>query len=201
MRICISVVSNRDHKLQFVGALYALTQHIFHQGQKYGIAGHMLSLGAGHSCLSRGRQHAIDLARKNDATHLFSLDDDMVFPPDILQSLLARRLPVVGANYVMKDQENAKFVASDADGNRISSQGKTGVEEVARLGMGVTLIEMAAIKHVPAPHFEVLWNKNGYISEDNYFCDKLRAQGVKIYVDHDASKNIGHVGDYVYSAR
>lgn len=203
MKIYIAIVSNRDHKARFVGSLYALTQNLIHHGKSYGIEAHMIAIGEGHSCLSRGRQDALDTALKNGSTHLLFIDDDMVFPPNILQMLTQRKLPVVAANYVLKDQESLRFVARDANGKRISSKGKTGVEEVCRTGTGMFLVECNAVRHIPGPHFEVVWNaeKKDYISEDSYFCDKLRAHGVTIHIDHDASQNIGHVGDFVYSMR
>lgn len=117
----------------FVGSLYALTQHIGAQGRGYGVEGHALSVGGGHYCLSMGRQQALDFALKHGFTHLLFLDDDMVFPPTILQRLISRKLPVVGANYVTKS-EKPLYVARDAQGKRVSSKGRTGVEEVARHG-------------------------------------------------------------------
>jgi hypothetical protein len=198
-RVYIAIVSNRDHKAMFTGALYALTQHITHQGMKYGVERHAVSVGSGHSCLSMGRQEALEMARKHNFTHVLFIDDDMVFAPNLLQQLISHKVGVVGANAMTKDQRNSQFVVRGMDGERLSSKGKKGIEEVTRHGMGVMLVEMAAISHVAVPHFEVVWKNGSYVSEDNYFCDKLREHGVKIYTDHDAAQQIGHVGDYVYA--
>jgi hypothetical protein len=200
MKLYIAVVSNRAHAPQFTGSLYALTQHLTYQGKNYGVEMHAVSIGTGHSCLSRGRQQALNFATAQGFTHLLFLDDDMVFAPNVAQLMIQREVPAIGANYVMKTVE-LRPVARDAKGGRISSTGKTGIEEAPRLGMGIFLIDLNAIKNIPAPHFEVNWSaeKNDYISEDHYFCDKLEANGIKIYVDHDASQGVGHVGDYIYT--
>jgi len=39
----------------------------------------------------------------------------------------------------------------------------------------------------------------GYEPEDFYFCKKLRANGVSVYVDHDVSQEVAHVGDFEYT--
>lgn len=198
MKLSMHIVSNRDHKPMFVGSLYALTQHLTHRGRDYGVEKHAVTIGSGHSCLPMGRQQAISFVRKHGFSHLLYLDDDMAFPPDIVEIMASRKLPVIGANYTTKS-DTPRYVAMDENRKPVSSRNKTGVEEVARLGMGIMLIDMAAISHIAAPHFEIVWDKTGYISEDSYFCDKLRAAGVKIYVDHDVSQKVGHVGDYVYT--
>lgn len=201
MRIYIAVVSNRDHKAEFTGSLYALTQNLAHKGHEYGVTGHVLNIAAGHSCLSGGRQKALDAALKSGFEYAFFLDDDMVFPSGLVQMLLSKKVDVIGANYVMKTSSEQRFVAKGMNGERLSSKSKAGIEEVTRHGLGIMLMRLDAIRHIAAPHFEVLWDAKtkGYISEDNYFFDKLHKNNVKIYTDHDASQNIGHIGDYMYS--
>ena len=197
-RVYIAIVSNRDHKAMFTGALYALTQHITHQGTKYGVERHAVSIGSGHSCLSMGRQEALATAKKHNFTHVLFIDDDMIFAPNLLQSLIGRKKQIVGANAMTKDKYKSTFVVRGMDGERLSSKNKTGIEEVTRHGMGVMLVDLTILDKVPVPHFEVVWRDGSYVSEDNYFCDKLREHGIKIYTDHDAAQQIGHVGDYVY---
>jgi hypothetical protein len=81
----------------------------------------------------------------------------------------------------------------------------TGLEEVRYLGLGVTLIETAAIKEIPEPWFDFEWGHNEQAgwhiarSEDVYFFDKLREHGVKCYLDHDLSKHVTHLGEFAYT--
>jgi hypothetical protein len=39
------------------------------------------------------------------------------------------------------------------------------------------------------------------VGEDFYFFRSLRAAGFKIYVDHDLSAEVGHVGQRIYTAK
>lgn len=55
----------------------------------------------GSDCIS-GRTKAARLALEQDTTHLFWLDDDMVFQPDTLLRLLASNVRCVAGNYVMR---------------------------------------------------------------------------------------------------
>lgn len=40
--------------------------------------------------------------------------------------------------------------------------------------------------------------RNGFVGEDIFFCNKAKAAGYKIYIDHDLSKGVSHVGDLPY---
>ena len=40
---------------------------------------------------------------------------------------------------------------------------------------------------------------NDFKGEDWYFCEKLEAAGIPIFVDHEASSFIGHIGNKVYT--
>jgi hypothetical protein len=40
-----------------------------------------------------------------------------------------------------------------------------------------------------------------YTTEDNPFCQRIRAAGFPTYVDHDASKLVGHIGMHTYEWR
>jgi hypothetical protein len=39
---------------------------------------------------------------------------------------------------------------------------------------------------------------NGYMGEDIYFCKLLRDNAIPLYIDHDLSKHIGHIGTWEY---
>ena len=124
----------------------------------------------------------------------------MTFPSDVAYSLLKHDVDVVALNAVRKDPTKWTFCARGEDGAMVSSYGRMGLEQVRRVGMGVMLVNVAAAMKAPKPHFEVVYNRysKAYISEDYFFCDLMRAVGCKIYIDHDASQNVGHVGDFVY---
>ena len=52
---------------------------------------------------------------------------------------------------------------------------------------------------LPRPWFTHGLNaEGGDIGEDIMFCRALRAAGHQIFIDHDVSKEVGHVGTYTY---
>jgi hypothetical protein len=151
-------------------------------------------------CLSAGRQLVLDQAIERGLTHLLYIDDDMTFPVTVAYDLLKHDVDVVALNAVRKDPSKLTFCARYKDGEEVSSLGKHGLEQVRRVGMGVCLVKIEAAAKAPKPHFEVVYNRTSknYISEDYFFCDHMHASGAKIYVDHEASQKVGHVGDYIY---
>ena len=149
-------------------------------------------------CASRN-EHIVN-AIKEGHTHLLSLDDDMTFPHDAVFRMLKHRKPILVANYRKKVQDKVECVCSGLDGNSLSSEGKTGLELIRGFGMGLTLIDLRAIAHIPPPYFAVVWNKanNTYMIEDAIFAAILAEHKIEAWVDHDLSQSVGHVGDYEY---
>lgn len=206
VKMAIAVLSGRDLNPMFVAALNGLTAQL----QNAGIKGvdrplFCMMFKSNVGCISAGRQLVLDECISHDFTHVLFIDDDMVFGKDILDSMFQNldRFAVIGLNAVRKDPTQNYFCARTLGGEMLSSEGKTGCEEVLRIGMGIMLIYLKKIQHIPAPHFEVRWNfqTGAYISEDFFFCDKLRAHCITIGVDHDSSQTVGHVGDYVYGIK
>lgn len=207
LSLFIGVPACRDWKQAFGSATDALTFHLYEHGIGKGkIRKIYKKYFSGASCLPQTRQLILNEALALDAegkpmySHLMMIDDDMVFPPDVLAKLISRNLPVVAGNYCRKIQDQIKGTALDMSGQHMDSSGKTGVEQAMYIGLGMCLVRTDAIRHIPRPNFEVLWDeaRQDYWGEDMYFCDRLRDYGVPIHVDHDVSNAIGHVGDYVY---
>lgn len=200
VKLFIAVPSCRDWKVPFGSSFMGVVHHIMHDQLGGRLEGLQLYTMAGASILSRARQIALRKAYEGGFTHLLMLDDDMSFPSDTVHRLVSHNLPFVAANYCRKVPGKPISISFDLEGNSTESAGKSGLEEVQFVGAGLTLIDIEAIKHVPEPHFEVIWdeNKQDYWGEDIYFCQKLRVHGVKIHIDHDLSQKVGHIGDYEY---
>lgn len=171
------------------------------------------------SNLSQGRQNMLDIAINEGFTHGIFIDDDMDFPSHILDTMFstlssspgiepATGIEALGVNALRKDATKMAYTATNPDGtvmdtNTISMFPSTlaNARPALTCGLGFFIIDIDAVKKVPPPHFEVHWcpvNK-GYIGEDRFFTSKLRAHGVKTYIDHGASKVIGHIGDFNYN--
>jgi hypothetical protein len=127
------------------------------------------------------------------ATHVLWLDADMTFPPDAALRLLKHDTDVVAANYVTRVAPSRP--TARRDGQCVSSLDATGLEAVDHVGMGVFLMRTSVVHGIPSPRF---WYSTATETEDVYFCNLLRKSGHTIYVDHDLSKSVGHVGTHTY---
>jgi len=136
---------------------------------------------------------------KEDATHLLFIDEDMQFAPDCLHTLARRRLPIVGCNYRMRFPP-ANFTALSKDRtHRIVTTAETvGLEECNYMGFGFCLLERKVLEDVQKPRFLSVYAHDHYSTEDSPFFLACREKGYTPYVDHDASKRIGHRGDILY---
>jgi hypothetical protein len=132
------------------------------------------------------------------------MDADHVFPPDAMFRLMARDLPVVGCNYVMR-QGPAEPVATGLDGRRLATVEAGGLQEGAALGLGVCLIKAPALAEAkrrlgPGGRlFETRLDDEGemLIGEDTHFFNQLREAGLPVHLDHDLSWSIGHISETV----
>lgn len=154
-------------------------------------------------------------AIQHGCTHILWLDSDMRFPPWTLLHLLQHEKPIVAANYVTRRAPirpvTMKTMGDDrtnADAERCyTTPESSGLEAVAGIGMGCVLMEVEVFHYVPQPWFLLEWRElttaagiaSGYVSEDLYFCDKLRTAQIPVLVDHDLSKHIRHEGSWDYS--
>lgn len=196
--IFVAIPSARDWKNQFGTSLMMLSSFLTFMFHEKKINGFNIRCQP-TSLLSAGRQKLLNEALESDSTHILWIDDDTKFPPEVINILLSRDVDYVAANICRKQIEHVP-TAQSACGNVIDSIGKNGIEEAGWLGLGMCLIKLDAIRNIPAPHFEVIWlpEKQKYLGEDLYLCEKLYQNGVKIHVDHDVSQLIGHIGDFSY---
>jgi hypothetical protein len=146
-----------------------------------------------------GREWFLESALKQGATHLFWLDSDMSVPRETAVLLALHERSVVACNYVVR-QPSGLFTAF-RDGQRVpTTDTSTGLEAVDYVGMGAMLMRADAVKDLPRPWFRHLINDaGGDIGEDVTFCRDLAAAGHTVYIDHDLSKAIGHIGLHTYT--
>lgn len=155
------------------------------------------------SCvLSANRENHAEEFLKTPCTHLCFIDADMGFEPEVLHILASRKVPYVGVNYSMKKKANPEFTAMRLDGKcRLwTGEDSTGLEDANFTGFGLALIERRVIEAIPRPRFLIGYNTavNVYTTEDAPFCHKVRDAGFPVYVDHDASKLVWHMGRKAY---
>lgn len=146
-----------------------------------------------------GREWFLESAIKQGASHVLWLDTDMSFPPETAILLAGHDRPIVGCNYPVRTGSGL-CTAQRADGTRVETHdGSTGLEEVDAIGFGVVLMRTDLVAGLARPWFRHGQNaRGGDVGEDIMFCRAVRAAGHAIVIDHDLSKEIGHIGQHTY---
>lgn len=158
------------------------------------------------SAIPKLRQDIVEDAQKRKCDYLLFVDSDQTFPRDTARRLIASGKDVIGCNIAVKRLPSLptarKFVAKyPITGDIVyTTPESTGLEKVWKLGFGVMLIKMSVFDKLDVPYFNFGWNNEvGFVGEDWYFCEQLTRKGIDLWIDHDLSKEIGHIGPYQYS--
>lgn len=145
-----------------------------------------------------GREAVLVWALERQATHILWLDTDMAFPADTAIRLAQHNQPIVAANCVLR-QPRQMFTAMRAGQRVETTPASTGLELVDQVGAAVMLMRTDVVSRLHRPWFEHGMQSNRVdIGEDIMLCRKLRGVGHSIYIDHDLSKEIGHIGQHTY---
>lgn len=164
---------------------------------------HMLQGTAIHSL----REELSKLALARGATHILWLDTDHRFPADAFIRLWNHQLPMVGCNYATR-KAPSEFVAfkkvgavpGEPNERLVTGPESKGLEKVDGLGFGFFLMHTEVLRSLDPnePWFRFDYDKVSarVIGEDVYFCKLAREAGWDIHVDHDLSKEIGHMGSF-----
>ncbi len=133
------------------------------------------------------RNDIVERAFSIGATKLIMMDTDMIYHPKTITSLLARRLPIVGALCFRR------YPPFDSIMLRVNGKGYESVDEweegelveVDATGAGCMMFDMNVFKKMPYPWFRFQRNADTgvTIGEDIGFCQDLKAAGYKIFVD------------------
>ena len=89
---------------------------------------------------------------------------------------------------------------SGRGGQRIqTTPASTGLDIVDSVGLAVCLMRTDVVADLPRPWFRHgLTATGGDLGEDITFCRALTQAGHAIWIDHDLSQEIGHIGQYTY---
>jgi len=144
------------------------------------------------------------------ADQVLWIDSDQRFPADTLEILQARQVPICGVNATTRREPilptalNLKIEREMLNGKpgepkqvwaKVESRGKKGVEQVTAVGFAVTLVNREVFEKIPRPWFDVIWTDHGnVIGEDVTFCVRCMENDIPVFVDHELSMHIGHIG-------
>lgn len=158
------------------------------------------------SILTKSRLAAVKHARDIDADYLLFIDSDQTFPNSLIHRLVDRKVDVIAANISTKTipaQPTARNKgASLMDWKQVyTDENSTGIEQVDRVGTGIMLLSRKVLQKLPNDCFDMRYRADvdEVQGEDWSLCEALETLGFPIYIDHDLSKKVGHVGDYVYT--
>jgi hypothetical protein len=155
------------------------------------------------SGLCENRRKIVKNAQGEGFSHILWIDDDMTFPANTLDRLMDHKLPIVGCNCTTR-RLPVKTTAILND-QRIPSTGQHGLQKVDGVGFGVLLTETAIFERLPEPWFATPFDPNAkpgvshFLTEDLWFCCLARRFGFDVWIDHDLSQEIGHIGDYEFN--
>lgn len=165
----------------------------------------------GGSWISQQRENALNNVLNQGAEWIFWCDSDMRVPLNAIEGLMAHDLPVVAANCVRRKRPISPIARTEnkyIDGE-MSNDGEhcwtypdsTGLERVISVGFGVMLTKAEVFHQLEAPFFATPFipELNRYAGEDTHFCGKCYEAGVPIYIDHDLSWAVRHIGLYEYA--
>lgn len=157
------------------------------------------------SILSKNRMDLVKEARRLNATHILFLDSDHTFPRDLAHRLASAHKLVVAANCVTKTlpaQPTARAKADDPRGDPVyTDPDSLGLEQVWRVGTGVMLVDLSVFEKIGMGVWDMKYlpEQDTYQGEDWTFCEALEAAGIPIYVHHEVSKDVGHVGNFEFT--
>lgn len=147
------------------------------------------------SMLPQSRQDLTAKALQAGCTHLLWLDSDMVFPRDTWLRLVMRNKAFIGCNCTSRTWP-VLTIAHDLKGRPIDSSRCSGVEEVQHIGLAVAMVRADLVKKLRPPMYMMEWvpEFKRHSGEDVYFSMLVQEAGEKVWVDHDLSPEITHIG-------
>lgn len=194
MKILLAIPTNRGVKPKTVESLLALSHPTV-----------PLVASEGYT-IAENRNYCVYQAQKQGCTHILFVDDDMTFPASTLDMLLAHGKEIVGVDSKSRTFPLQTTVSLLKNGElwppkEVPPHYKMPEKlfEVYGIGFGVALIDMKVFQEIKAPWFDFKTNETGQVAigEDQWFCNKAREAGYKIYCDPTIP--IGHIGDWEFS--
>lgn len=169
----------------------------------------------GYDCAT-ARNRIAQLALDGSYDSVLMVDNDVTLPTDALTNLVSHDVDVVSGYYLHRNADNRPSDRTcvcklkDADGNSFFNyplESEYSIEELREFrdsgrnlieihggGMGCILVKTHVFERLRYPWFD--WvnysdKHRGMLSEDLFFCEKLRKAGISRYVDTRVS--CGHL--------
>lgn len=163
------------------------------------------------SILPRARAKMVQQMLEQKCTHLLFVDVDQVFPRETLHEMILADKDVIAANIATKQIPASptarKICEGDPRGDVIYTPGLEEItpenrfERVWRVGTGLMLIKRKVFEATGPDIFAINWKSDiqDYQGEDWSMCEAIEKAGFEIWIDHELSNSVGHIGDYTYT--
>lgn len=183
-KICLGIASSDYIRTQTVGTLVAL----------FKARPDMKLIIKQSPYVHDNREQIVKDFLQTDCTHLFFVDSDMLFKPDVLDSLLEDDKDIIGAQYNKRiGREGVHVAPTRYDLPGMSTPDHPFVNQI--VATGCLLIKREAFEKIPRPWFSMGTEEN-WLGEDVYFSRKARESGVETWID--PRLKVLHLGEYAY---
>lgn len=139
---------------------------------------------------AHGRNEAVKMSLEGGADYVLVVDQDMQCPVDALDRLIAHDVDVVGVDYRGRQFPFTRIGVPHPDAEHQT----TGLARYMMFGLGLVLVKRRVFFQIPRPWFARDYDGSGYVTEDYWFCDRLRRSGIPIWCDLDLTMETAHVG-------
>jgi hypothetical protein len=138
-------------------------------------------------------------AINHGCTHILQLDDDHLYPENIILRLLSHKKNVVlGITnksvppFTQTQYKDASLEKINVDGNICDfKEDEQGLEKIEASGMVGSLIKLSVFNEIGYPYYDRIYkrveNTVTETGEDVYFCRKLKESGIDIWCDKGLS--------------
>lgn len=200
MRIAILVPATETVTTAFMASMTELLMHTTAEVESTPIETLTVQY-YGSSILPFSRQILAQFLVDMGFSHGLFIDSDMRFPKDTLLRLVKHEHPIVGINAMTRRAPYRCTAQVDPGVPLVTTPESTGLQRVSRIGFGLTWVAAEIFEKIERPWFGLEWipEKMVFRGEDYWFCERAKAAGYDIWVDHDLSKQVFHVGSFEYS--
>lgn len=146
------------------------------------------------------RTWLVNQAIKSGASHILFVDCDMLFPHDVISTLLAHKKEIVGVEYNKREfpLKGVQEAMDDEDYDPNDEASKSKLYKAKHAGTGLLLIDLSIFEKMKGPWFNFGRDSQGalVLGEDVWFCNTARDAGFDTWID--PSIKVGHMGEYIY---
>ncbi len=152
--------------------------------------------------IAENRNYIAVQAFNNNSDYLLMCDDDMTFPPDLVDRLLENKKDICGVAYhprcdmgqIIKYLDETHIIKLEEN---TDPKYKDAFECMAS-GTGAILIKCEVFRKIPRPWFMFEYYDTGQckLGEDWFFCREAKKVGYQIWTDPKIK--VGHLGEKIF---